>query len=125
MEATGIRKRFLGLPVNIAFDDAELARVCNSDAARRARFGPEAAATLHRRLDQMAAAGHLADLHRLAAARLRPDPADSGVSRIISLGDHGHLVVRPRDDLPAAYRDGTLDEHSVRALIVTAIAITR
>ncbi|MDK1348944.1 hypothetical protein QNO09_37975 [Streptomyces sp. 378] len=125
MEATGIRKRFLGLPVNIAFDDAELARVCNSDAARRARFGPEAAATLHRRLGQMAAADHLADLHRLAAARLRPDPADSGVSRIVSLGDHGHLVVRPRDDPPTAHRDGTLDEHSVRALIVTAITITR
>ncbi|MER6162856.1 hypothetical protein ABT147_46575 [Streptomyces sp. NPDC001868] len=82
MEAAGIRKRFLGLPVNIAFDDAELARVCNSDAARRARFGPEAAATLHRRLGQMAAADHLADLHRLAAARLRPDPADNGVSRM-------------------------------------------
>ncbi|MFE6829081.1 hypothetical protein [Streptomyces sp. NPDC057690] len=113
------------MPVDIAFDDAELARVCNSDAARRARFGPEAAAALHRRLGQMAAADHLADLHRLAAARLRPDPADSGVSRIVSLGDHGHLVVRPRDDPPAAHLDGTLDEHSVRALIVTAIAITR
>ena len=125
MEATGIRKRSLGLPVDIAFDDAELARVCNSDAARRARYGPEAAVTLHRRLGQMAAADHLADLHHLAAARLRPDPADSGVSRIVSLGDHGHLVVRPRDDSPASHRDGTLDEHSVRALIVTAIAITR
>ncbi|WP_329611916.1 hypothetical protein OG244_38885 [Streptomyces brevispora] len=125
MEPTGIRKRFLGLPVDIAFDDAELARVCNSDAARRARFGTEAAVTLHRRLGQMAAAGHLADLHRLAAAQLRPDPANRGASRIVSLGDHGHLVVRPRDAPPAAHRDGTLDKHSVRALIVTAIAITR
>ncbi|MDX2540196.1 hypothetical protein [Streptomyces scabiei] len=104
---------------------AELTRVCNSDAARRARFGPEAAAALHRRLGQMAAANHLADLHHPAAARLRPDPADNGISRVVSLGDHGHLVVRPREDPPAAHRDGTLDEHSVRALIVTAIAITR
>ncbi|GHB75612.1 hypothetical protein GCM10010377_77510 [Streptomyces viridiviolaceus] len=125
MEATGIRKRSLGLPVDIAFNDAELARVCNSDAARRARYGPEAAVTLHRRLGQMAAADHLADLHHLAAARLRPDPTDSGVSRIVSLGNHGHLVVRPRDDPPATHHDGALDEHSVRALIVTAIAITR
>ncbi|MEW2079733.1 hypothetical protein AB0941_40450 [Streptomyces sp. NPDC013433] len=125
MESTGIRKRSLGLPVDIAFNDAELARVCNSDTTRRALYGPEAAATLHRRLGQMAAADHLADLHHLAAARLRPDPSDSGVSRIVSLGNHGYLVVRPRDDPPATHHDGTLDEHSVRALIVTAITITR
>jgi hypothetical protein len=125
MEATGIRKGSLGLPVDIVFNDAELARICNSDAARRARYGPEAAVTLHRRLGQMAAADHLADLHHLAAAQLRPGPTDSGVSRIVSLGDHGYLVVRPRDDPPATHRDGSLDERSVRALIVTAIAITR
>ncbi|MEV6480616.1 hypothetical protein [Streptomyces sp. NPDC051576] len=125
MEPVGIRKWILGLLVDIVFDDTELARVCNSDAARRARFGPEAAATLHRRLGQMAAAAHLADLRHLAAARLRPGPPGDRFARLISVGAHGDLLVHPRDAPPALDRDGMLDEHSVRALIITAITISR
>ncbi|MDX3637137.1 MULTISPECIES: hypothetical protein [Streptomyces] len=125
MEPAGIRKWILGLLVDIAFDDAELARVCNSDAARRARFGPEAAATLHRRLGQMAAAAHLADLRHLAAACLRPGPPGDRLARLISLGVHGDLLVHPRDAPHALGRDGTLDEHAVRALIITAITLSR
>ncbi|MEU6384487.1 hypothetical protein ABZ847_13035 [Streptomyces bauhiniae] len=39
----------------------------------------------------------------------------------MSLGDHGDLVVRPRDDPPGTLDDGTLNEHAVRAVIVAAI----
>ncbi|MCX4561686.1 hypothetical protein OHA02_36600 [Streptomyces phaeochromogenes] len=111
--------------MDIAFVDSELGRTCNSEAARRARYGMEAAATLHRRLGEMAAAAHLADLRNVAAARLRSGPPDDRFARLISLGVYGELLVHPRDSPPVLDQDGLLDEHSVRALIVTAITITR
>ncbi|MEU6540986.1 hypothetical protein ACWC9X_12645 [Streptomyces asoensis] len=111
--------------MDIAFVDAELARACNSDAARRAHFGPEAAVALHRRLGEMAAAAHLADLRHLAAARLRSGPPEDRFARLVSLGVYGELLVHPRDSPPVLDPDGLLDEHSVRALIVTAITISR
>jgi hypothetical protein len=120
MEASGIRKG-LGLLVEIAFEDAELARVCNNGAARRDHFGPEGATTLLRRLGQMSAAYHLADLRPVAAARLRPAPGADCFTLLVSLGPYGDLVLRPRDDPPATHIDGTLDEHAVRAVIVTAV----
>ncbi|CCK28830.1 hypothetical protein BN159_4451 [Streptomyces davaonensis JCM 4913] len=111
--------------MDIAFVDAELGRVCNSDAARRARFGSEAAATLHRRLGEIAAATHLADLRHVASARLRSGPPDDRFARLVSLGVYGELLVHPRDSPPVLDQNGLLDEHSVRAVIVTAITITR
>ena len=113
----------LGLLVDIGFVDAELGRVCNSEGARRARFGPDAAVALHRRLGEMAAAAHLADLRHLVAARLRPGPPEDRFARLISLGVYGDLLVHPRDSPPVLDQDGLLDEHSVRALIVTAVTI--
>ncbi|MFJ9638617.1 hypothetical protein [Streptomyces sp. NPDC101178] len=121
MEAVGIRKRILRSLVEIVFEDAELARVCNSGPARRGRFGHEGSTTLLRRLGQMSAAYQLADLRHIAAARLRPAANGDCFTRLVSLGAHGDLVVRPRDDPPATLDDGTLDEHAVRAVIVTAI----
>jgi hypothetical protein len=120
MEATGIRKS-LRLLVEIVFQDAELARVCNSGPARRDHFGPEGATTLLRRLGQMSAAYQLADLRRVAAARLRPAGNGDCFTLLVSLGPHGDLVLRPRDDPPATHDDGALNEHAVRSVIVTAI----
>ncbi|MFF4961180.1 hypothetical protein ACIQJX_04835 [Streptomyces griseoviridis] len=121
MEAVGTRKRILRSLVEIVFEDAELARVCNSGPARRDRLGPDGATTLLRRLGQMSAAHHLADLRHIAAARLRPAANGDCFTLLVSLGDHGDLVVRPRDDPPDTLDDGTLNEHAVRAVIVAAI----
>ncbi|MEV5804139.1 hypothetical protein [Streptomyces parvulus] len=108
--------------MEIVFKDAELARVCNSGPARRDRLGPDGATILLRRLGQMEAAHHLADLRHVAAARLRPAANGDCFTLLVSLGDHGDLVVRPRDDdPPGTLDDGTLNEHAVRAVIVAAI----
>ncbi|MFE7439351.1 hypothetical protein ACFU7X_02625 [Streptomyces chartreusis] len=107
--------------MEIAFEDAELARVCGNSAARRDHFGPEGATTLLRRLGQMSAAYHLADLRPIAAARLRPAASADCFTLLVSLGLHGDLVLRPRDHPPATHADGTLDEHAVRAVIITAV----
>ena len=111
--------------MDIVFGDAELARVCNSSTARQERYGPVASATLLRRLGQMAAAARLSDLRLLAAARIRACPGDERLGRLIALAGRDHLTVRPRDDPPATLADGALDERAVRALIVTAVTITR
>lgn len=86
--------------MDITFEDAELARVCNSDAARRARFGAEAATVLLRRLGEMAAAACLADLRHLASARLRTYSAANGSTHLIAVEGHGDLVVRTGGDPP-------------------------
>ncbi|WP_326806084.1 hypothetical protein OIE49_36765 [Streptomyces sp. NBC_01788] len=121
MEAVGKRKRILRSLVEIVFEDAELARVCNNGPARRDRLGPDGATTLLRRLGQMSAAHHLADLRHIAATRLRPAANGDCFTLLVSLGDHGDLVVRPRDDPPDTLDDGTLNEHAVRGVIVAAI----
>ena len=121
MEAVGARKRILGSLVEIVFEDAELARVCNNGHARRDRLGLDGATTLLRRLGQMAAAAHLADLRQVAAARLRPATNGDCFTLLVSLGDHGDLVVRPRDDPPVILDDGALNEHAVRAVLIAAI----
>ncbi|WP_406359419.1 hypothetical protein OH782_41200 [Streptomyces sp. NBC_01544] len=121
MEVSGIRKRILRLPVEIVFEDPELARMCNSAAARRSALGEDASNSLLRRLLQIEAADRLADLRHLAAAHLRPGTGTDRLTRLISLGSHGDLIVRPRDDPPAVLDDGSLDEHLVRALVVTAV----
>ncbi|MFD7940872.1 hypothetical protein ACFV4T_41280 [Streptomyces sp. NPDC059755] len=111
--------------MEIVFSDAELARVCNSSTARQERYGPEASAMLLRRLSQMAAAARLSDLRLLAAARIQACPGDERLGRLITLAGRDHLTVRPRDNPPATLADGALDEHAVRALIVTAVTIAR
>ncbi|MFC9643592.1 hypothetical protein ACFTZF_34380 [Streptomyces mirabilis] len=107
--------------MEIVFEDAGLAHACNNGSARRARFGDEGSTALLRRLGQMSAAYHLADLRHVAAARLRPASNGDCFTLLVSLGPHGDLVVRPRDDPPTTHDDGTLNEHAVRAVIVTAI----
>jgi plasmid maintenance system killer protein len=124
MEATGKRQKILRVLVKIVFEDSELARVCNSAAARRSAFGEDLSNSLLRRLLQIEAADRLTDLRHLAAARLRQGPPGTDpLTRLISVGFHGDLIVRPRDDPPALLDDGSLDEHSVHALVVTALQL--
>ncbi|TKA00509.1 hypothetical protein FCI23_42620 [Actinacidiphila oryziradicis] len=107
--------------MKILFGDGEVARICNDDDVRRSRYGPALASTIRRRLGEISAVTHLAELRRLPATRLRRHPDRGDGYLLISLGATADLLVRPRDDPAPALPDGRLDEHAVRALVVTAI----
>jgi len=107
--------------LKILFEDGEVARICNDDDVRRSRYGPMLASTIRRRLGEITAVTHLAELRRLPAARVRHHPTHGNGYLLISLGATADLLVRPRDDSAPALADGRLDEHAVRALVVTAI----
>ncbi|MFG3292325.1 hypothetical protein ACGF3G_26400 [Streptomyces sp. NPDC048179] len=108
--------------VEFSFLDVELARSCNDDAMREHRYGAVVAAVLRRRLAEIDAAAHLADLERLPAARLRPCLDDPGLL-LVSLGPLADLHLRPRADPPPRLPDGTLDYADVRVVIVTDVQL--
>jgi hypothetical protein len=105
--------------VEICFVDSDLARACNDDAGRAQRFGPVVALVLRRRLAEIAAAVHLAELRRLPQARLRGD-ADGRL--LVALGPTTDLHLRARDD-PPRLADGQLIEWAVQALLVTDVQL--
>ncbi|MDX3523342.1 hypothetical protein [Streptomyces scabiei] len=106
--------------MELSFLDVELARSCNDDAMRERRYGPALAAVLRRRLAEIDAAAHLADLACLPAARLRPCPEGPGLL-LVSLGSEAYLRLRPRADPPPRLPDGRLDYSDIRAVIVTDV----
>lgn len=108
--------------MEISFVDGELARSCNDDAIRERRYGPALAVVLRRRLAEIAAAAHLAELRRLPAARLRGHP-DERRLLLVSLGSTADLHLRPRDDPPPRLTDGSLRELAVHALLITAVQL--
>lgn len=107
--------------MEIYFWDAELAAVCNQDMARERRFGPIRAQALRRRLAQIAAAAHLADLRQVPAARLRPH-AD-GRLLLVSIDPDADIHMQPRDDPAPRLADGSLHEKAISAMLVTAVQV--
>jgi hypothetical protein len=105
--------------VEISFVDGDLARACNEDAVRTRRFGPVVAPVLRRRLAELAAAAHLAELRRLPQARVRQY---AGGLLLVALGPTADLHLRPRDD-PPPLADDRLVEWAVKALLVTDVLL--
>lgn len=113
----------LGWRLKIIFGSAELARSCNEDRERLRVYGSHLAPALRRRLCEIAAAGHLAELHSVPAARLRADPARPGGWLLVALGRSADLRVRPREEPPPRLSDGRLDEVEIRELLVSDVAV--
>ncbi len=109
--------------MEITFGSADLARTCNDDAERLRFYGPELAATIRRRLCEIDAAAHLAELRSLPAARLRPDPRRNDGALLVALGRSADLRVRPQEEAPPVLLDGRLDELRVRGLLVFDVAV--
>lgn len=104
--------------MEITFASPEIAQVCNDDALRVARFGPALSAAIRRRLGQIAAVAHLAELRLLPAAQLRPDRTQAGFL-LVALDATADLLTRPRD-APAPPAEG-MDERAVRSLLIADI----
>jgi hypothetical protein len=108
--------------LKITFASAELARSCNEDQERLRTYGPKLAAVLRRRLCEIRAAGHLAELRSIPAARLHPDPTRPGGFLLVPLGQVGELRVRLGEE--PRLSDGHLDEVRIRELLVSDVEAT-
>ncbi|MFD3375819.1 MULTISPECIES: hypothetical protein [unclassified Streptomyces] len=123
MHRSGKDNLFQRWRLKILFGDGELARICNDDDVRRSQYGPALASAIRRRLGEISAVAHLAELRRLPAARLRHHPTRGNGYVLISLGPAADLLARPRDAPTLVLPDGRLDEQAVRALVVTEIVL--
>ena len=112
-----------GRRLKIVFMSAELARSCNDDEERLRVYGPQLAPMLRRRLCEISAAGHLAELRSLPAARLRADPVRQDGWLLVALGRWADLRVRPREEPLPTLSDGRLDEVRIRELLVSEVAV--
>lgn len=106
--------------MKIFFVDESLARSCNDDGARERRYGPDLASVLRRRLSQIDAADHLAELRRVPAIRLRTFSNDK---LSVALGATADLQMRPREDPAPRLDDGSLHERAVRTLLITDVLL--
>src|SRR4051812_8097537 len=109
--------------MKIYFGNSELSRTCNDDGVRRDYYGSALAATIRRRLGEITAIPHLAELRRLPAAQLRHHPDRGNTQLLIALGAAADLLAHPRDDPIPVLAAGRLAEHAVRALVITAIVL--
>jgi addiction module HigA family antidote len=109
--------------LKIIFGSAELARSCNEDRERIRAYGPRLAAALRRRLCDIAAARHLAELRSVPAARLRADPEQADGWLLVALGQLADMRVRPSQEPPPRLSDGRLDEMRIRELLVSDVAV--
>lgn len=120
MYTSGTRNWFARRQVEIFFVDETLARSCNDDTVRERRFGASVAHVLRRRLAQIDAAEHLAELRHIPAIRLRTFADDM---LTVALGSTADLQMRPRDDPAPRLEDGSLYERVVRTLLITDVLL--
>ncbi|GAA0256678.1 hypothetical protein GCM10010492_67000 [Saccharothrix mutabilis subsp. mutabilis] len=105
--------------MNVEFRSKELARVCNSDSARLATYGPDGSAVIRRRLGQLLAAVRLADMRTFPGTRIRTALTGGRHTVLLAAGPTLDVLLRPgKDDAPA---DLPLDEEWVKSVVIDDI----
>ncbi len=107
--------------MEIQFHTAQLARLCNSEAALNSRYGPDCAKRIRRRLQQLEAVESLMDMTFGRPCELEAEQAGQ-----ISLDLVGplRLIARPTADPPPRKPDGALRHSKVRSMTILEIADT-
>lgn len=105
--------------MNVEFRSKELARVCNSDSARLAKYGPDGSAVIRRRLGQLLAAARLADMRRFSGTRIRTALAGGHYTVLVAAGSTLDVLLHPDEENAPA--DVPLDEESVTGVVIDDI----
>lgn len=104
--------------MNVEFRSQELARVCSSDSARLAKYGPDGSAVIRRRLGQLLAAVRLADMRTFPGTRIRTAITGGQHMVLVAAGSTLDVRLHPGEDAPA---DLPLDEESVTGVVIDDI----
>jgi hypothetical protein len=105
--------------MNVEFRSKELARVCNSDFARLAKYGPDGSAVIRRRLGQLLAAVRLADMRRFPGTRIRTAITGGQYTVLVAAGSTLDVLLRPgEEDAPV---DLPLDDEWVTGVVIDDI----
>jgi hypothetical protein len=109
---------FLGPDVDVCFATRGLQRHCNEKSALVARWGPRAAASLSRTLQELAAVDHLGDMAALPHVRVSGDPSGP---MVVGTSDGSRITIEAGEDgtSPAS----ALDE--IREVVVVGVAVSR
>lgn len=86
-------------------------------------YGPKLATAIRRRLCQIEAAGHLAELRSVPAVRLRAAPTGPEGWLLVGLPQSADLRVRPCAEPPPRRGDGRLDEARIHELLVSGVIV--
>lgn len=106
----------LGVVMNVEFRSKELARVCNSDSARLAKYGPDRSSVIRRRLGQLVAAVHLADMRLFPGTRIRTAVTGDQHTVLVAAGTTLDVVLHPGQEGPPV--GFPLDEESVAGVVI-------
>jgi proteic killer suppression protein len=107
--------------MEIRFHTAQLARLCNSEAALNSRYGRDCARQIRRRLQQLEAVESLVDM---TFGRLRELEGAQAGQISLDLAGSRRLIARPTADPPPRKPDGRLRRSKVRSVTILGIADT-
>lgn len=108
---------FLGIDVDVCFSTRGLQRQCNEKSALVARWGPQAAASISRTLQELAALDHLGDMAALPHIRLT---GNASGSMVVGSSDGSQITIEPGRD--GTSHESALDE--IREVLVVGVAVS-
>lgn len=106
--------------MDITFQSEKLRGICNDGKLRQRTFGERTSKILGRRLDELRAAGSLADVAKLPAARCHELKGERVGQLAVDLDHPRRLIFEPADPRPSR-DDGGLDWSKVTSIIVIEI----
>lgn len=106
--------------MDIGFQSAKLKDLCNDIKLRRRAFGERTSKLLGRRLDELRAAGSLADVAKLPAARCHELKGPRLGQLAVDLDHPRRLIFEPADPRPVR-EDGGLDWPKVTSVVVIEV----
>jgi plasmid maintenance system killer protein len=106
--------------LDIRFQSEKLRSVCNDVTLRQRTFGERTSKVLGRRLDDFRAAGSLAHVAKLPAARCHELKGERVGQLAVDLDHPRRLVFEPADPRPLR-DDGGLDWSKVTSIIIVEI----
>ena len=107
--------------MEIGYATTKLARQCESDQVLRKVYGPRCAGLIQRRLFELDAAAHLAEMRTVATARCHLLTGDRKSQYAVDLVHPKRLVFEPFGDPMPMLEDGGINESKVTAVMVVGI----
>jgi proteic killer suppression protein len=107
--------------MEIRFASSKVAKLCNSQKEMRGKLGPQCAARLQQRLEELRAAATLEDMRALPGARCHELTQDLKGQLAVDLVHPRRLIFEPAHDPAPTKADGGLDWSKVTEIVILEI----